>query len=175
MPLNELIEIVVPTALIVVLVWAAISDVSSLTIPNAAVLAVVGLFALRTLAHGGQDVWSGLAAAGVTFIAMTVLYARGVVGGADSKLLSAVALFAGLHHLLGLLVITTMAGGVIALYVLAQHPRRTWAMLITRCADDHGPHVPYGVPIALGGMLMIWSEVDSSPVAALLRERIFAS
>ena len=61
-----------------------------------------------------------LSAVGVAlavFLAGAVLFARGWLGGGDAKLLSAATLWAGASQTLGLLLVTGVLGGVLALIV----------------------------------------------------------
>src|SRR5579871_5443169 len=81
----------------VALVVAGVSDVRQRRIPNSAVLAVAGLFALWYPVEPSISLLSCLLAALIVFICGFALYGFGIVGAGDSKLATAVALFAGLH------------------------------------------------------------------------------
>jgi prepilin peptidase CpaA len=142
-----------------VLVFAAVSDVRYRRIPNWTVLAVVILFAGWAIANGGAGVVSALEAAGLALVVSLVLYALKVMGAGDSKLFTAVALFAGMGSLLLLVVATTLAGGAVALVSLATRPRRALAMFTLRGKGDWGRGVPYGVAIAVGGAVIMWGPV----------------
>jgi Flp pilus assembly protein protease CpaA len=94
---------------------------------------------------------------GVEFLA----FCRGVVGGGDAKLLTAMALLIGSRELLGFLFVMSMCGGALALMILARarlrqcywHPSRQEDTEFAasggeRVATSMRSTVPYGAPIA---------------------------
>ena len=105
--------------------------------------------------------------AGAIFAAM---FFMGGMGGGDVKLMAAIAAFAGLANLAGLLISTALAGGVLALAVAAYHGavgctvRRmfAWAMPNRLNISLEGEiqvqrlYIPYGVPIAVGTLLTFY-------------------
>jgi prepilin peptidase CpaA len=156
MPFLSVGKLIVADLLTAILVWAAISDVRSRRIPNWTVIAVLVLFVPWALLHWGA--WSAWALAG-GLIALLIgfgLYAANVIGAGDAKLFAAVALFAGLGHLLAFAVATALAGGAMALISLAARPRRAYTMLMLRGKGDFGPGLPYGVAISAGGCIVVW-------------------
>jgi prepilin peptidase CpaA len=155
-PLPEIVRYCVATAFTGVLAWASVSDIRSRRIPNAAVLALIGLFVPWAAADMGATALSSLAAAGIALVIGVGLYAFKVVGAGDSKLFTAVALFAGMDYLLYFGVATALAGGLIAGISLAARPQRALVMFTLRGKGDYGSGVPYGVAIAIGGILVIW-------------------
>ncbi len=156
MPLPEFGRWIVAGLLTLTLIWAAVSDIRTRTIPNWTVLAVIGLFVPWALLNWGP--WAEHALmAGVIALAVGVgLYALGVVGAGDAKLFAAVALFTGLDHLLTLGLATSLAGGVIAIVSLALRPRRALVMFALRGKGDFGRGIPYGVAIAIAAILLVW-------------------
>ncbi len=164
MPLIDIGRWAVAIALSGVLAWAAISDIRRRKIPNWTVLAVLGLFPPWALcSEGPWAIWA-LAAGLIALVASFILYATGVVGAGDSKLFAGVALFAGMGHLIQLAVITALAGGVIAAISLAARPNRAMVMLTMRGKGDFGPGIPYGVAIAIGAAVVVWSVVLKLPL-----------
>jgi len=140
-----------------VLVWASISDIRHRRIPNWTVLAVLGLFApWAVLSQGSWVLWA-LAAAAISLVVSFALYAMGLFGAGDSKLFAAVALFAGIGRLGQLAIITALVGGLIAVVSLLARPRRAMVMLTMRGKGDFGRGVPYGVAIAVGALVVVWS------------------
>ena len=147
------------TAVFVALVvWAALKDATSLTIPNRLTLALAAAFVPAALAAGLP--WEGWALAlgtcGALLIVGMVLFALRVMGGGDAKLFAACGLWLGLSASAPFLLWTGVAGGVLATALLigrnlAQYapgfgPR--WVQrLLTR-----GEGVPYGVAIAAGAL-----------------------
>jgi prepilin peptidase CpaA len=110
-----------------------------------------------------EAAWS-LGVAFVVFAFGAFLFARRMIGGGDVKLLAAVALWAGRDLVFDYLFITTLAGGVLAVAMIA--PARLAAlfpgMLRFVPAGSGGgsgaprgstqPSLPYGIAIAAGGI-----------------------
>ena len=168
MDLRELAQTGVAAAATVVLIVAAVSDIRWRRIPNWTVLALIALFALLAIALGGQGLVSALAAAGVALVVSVALYMFRLIGAGDSKLITAVALFAGLGYLPLLLLATALTGGAIAIVSLVSRPTRALTMFTMRGKGDWGRGVPYGVAIAVGGALVIWAPMTDflRPVGA---------
>lgn len=159
MSLTETVRLVVAAAVSLVLAVAALSDVRDRRIPNWTVLALIGLYVVLVIALGGRGLASALAAAGLALATTVGLYAFLIIGAGDSKLFTAVAFFAGLGYLPLLVVATTLAGGVIALISLASRPQRALAMFTLRGKGDWGRGVPYGLAIAVGGLVVMWAPL----------------
>jgi prepilin peptidase CpaA len=169
---------VVPHSAIIVLLYlvgaallafAALHDVGFRTVPNrvSAALLLCGL-ALRLLA--GDLIWGGVCG-GIVFAVTYSFWRFGWMGGADVKLLTASAVFVPPPLVPTLIIMTSLAGGVLALvYIvgsrLAPAPR-PWAImprqatLLRRAARcelrrlrRRGP-LPYATAIAVGGLLAI--------------------
>ena len=159
MDLRDLTQIAASVAATVILAIAAVSDIRSRRIPNWTVIALIALFAVLAIALGGRGLVSALAAAGVTLLVTLGLYALRWIGAGDSKLLTAVALFAGLGYLPLLALATAATGGVIAVVSFITRPTRALTMVTLRGKGDWGRGVPYGVAIAVGGALVIWAPM----------------
>jgi len=162
--LSELVQIGVSAIATSILAIAAASDVRHRRIPNWTVLALIALFAVLAIAFGGRGVVSALAAASVALVISVGLYALRLIGAGDSKLLTAVALFAGLGYLPLLVLVTALTGGVIAGISLVTRPTRALTMFTMRGKGDWGRGIPYGVAIAVGGVLILWA-----PMTEILR------
>jgi prepilin peptidase CpaA len=158
-PLTDGLRFIVAVAFTLVIAYAAFSDIKSRRIPNWTVIAVIGLFVIWAGIDGGRGAVSALEAAGVALVVSVALYAFKIMGAGDSKLFTAVALFAGMGYLPLLIVATTLAGGVIALVSLASRPQRAMVMFSMRGKGDWGRGVPYGVAIAVGGALIVWAPM----------------
>lgn len=144
---------------VVLLSTAAASDACRFVIPNGVSLGLVGLFAGAALVQPDAPCWScHLGVAAAVFLGGAGLSRLGTFGGGDVKLLSAVALWAGPDHLVPLLGSVALAGGVLALVLVAL--RRLVAVRAGRTAAAVprvlvvGEGVPYGVAIALGAILV---------------------
>jgi prepilin peptidase CpaA len=164
MPLPEIGRWVVAGLLTVVLAWAAISDARTRKIPNWTVLAVLGLFFPWAALHWGPWAAWALAAGAISLAVGVGLYAAGLAGAGDAKLFAAVALFAGLDHLMELALGTALAGGVVAAVSLAMRPRRAMTMFMLRGKGDFGPGIPYGVAIALAAAALVWAGLLKIPL-----------
>ncbi|MGA3399357.1 MAG: prepilin peptidase [Acetobacteraceae bacterium] len=158
---------------VALLVLAALADIATRTIPDtiAAAVAVLGMAA--RLRAGPSALALSVAAALVLFVLLVVLHARGLMGGGDVKLAAATCLGLSLQAVHPFVVVTAMAGGVLALLHLAGRwalrdvrrplpaprgaslPRRIFSAERWRIAR-HGS-LPYGVAIACGG---IWAVLN---------------
>lgn len=166
-------ELLLPAVLAALMVAAAISDARRYIIPNWLCLAVAGgwLILMLTeyaLADGGarlygdvwRQSWSAVLVAGLVFAGATGLFAAGVMGGGDVKLLGAVALWAGPQLVIMFLFITSLVGGGVSLGVLAREKARanatTSPIVNTLSSTMSAPKVPYGLGIAAGGLYVAW-------------------
>ncbi|MGB5485047.1 A24 family peptidase [Parasphingorhabdus sp.] len=139
--------------LAIALIVATITDIKSRHISNWLNLGIaVGapLFWIAT----GMEFWPemvgqiGLAA--IIFTIFAAMFAIGAMGGGDVKLLTALALWMHWLTFLELLVIMSIAGGVLTLLM----------MIGKRIQKTDGPlKVPYGVAIAFSGLWTIWGIV----------------
>lgn len=133
---------------------ACLFDITVRCIPNTVCLLLIALYpAIFATPAAPDPVWAGVATGLAVFAAGAVVFAAGWLGGGDVKLLSALALWAGPAHLAGFLLITALAGGVLALAALV------YARLVAVVpALAIGSRVttqmtlPYGVAIACGGI-----------------------
>lgn len=143
------------------LVWAALSDGRTLTIPNRLCLAVALLYLARLPVVGPTE-WAfgvliGLVGLSVGFLA----FDRGLIGGGDAKLVAAVLPWAGSAHAGTFLIVTALAGGVLALLMLARYRGPALLRGLTGQAllyapkgstETDAPGLPYGIAIATGGL-----------------------
>ena len=148
------------------LAYAAATDVATRMIPDSASLIVALLGILGLLLVDPPALLESFLAAAVLFLLLLVMHARGWMGGGDVKLLTALAVGLPLGRLGTFLMVTVLAGGVVAfVYLLlrllpcparpsagASAVQRIWAIERWRVLR-RGP-LPYGVAIACGG---IWS------------------
>ena len=139
----------------ILLVIASVSDIRHRRIPNWSVLAIGALFVPWAFFVNPASILASLGAGLVALVIGLILYAFRIVGAGDSKLLAAVALFAGMDHLPRLLVLIALAGGVIALISLISRPRRAMVMLHMRGKGDFGRGIPYGVAIAIATICVV--------------------
>jgi prepilin peptidase CpaA len=142
------------------LLAACISDLRSFRIPNALSLALIALFILRVLTLADVALLpSHLMAFGLTVGLGFLVFAMGAIGGGDVKLIAVLALWFGMEHLSSFIVTTALAGGVLALFLIAVRssmagataPSTNAPMLLRRNAP-----VPYALPIAFAALWLEW-------------------
>lgn len=143
----------------VALAVAAATDLRLRIIPDSVPLAVLALFAIKALL-GDAPAWPWHLTVGAGAFAIgLVLFARGWMGGGDVKLIPAVAVWAGPDRLALFLLATTLAGGVLALVMLAR--RR----LLADDRSEDAPQdreIPYALAIATGGAALLWAGPASA-------------
>lgn len=146
-PAKVVVEQIFLSCLAILLLIAAISDLRRYIIPNWLNIAITTLFIVHSMiAPPGWTVLA-LQIGSATFIFLIgfLLFNKGLFGGGDVKLLACLTLWVGLAALPRLILTMTLAGGVLALIILAL--RRYWR-------SDGGVadrRIPYGVAIALAG------------------------
>ena len=135
--------------LAVALVVAAVGDWRSRIIPNW-LNGVIALLAVPFWWATGLALWPEIAlqigvAAGV-FAVFALLFYLGMMGGGDVKMAAALALWLPLGGVVQLLLIMSLAGGVLTIALLIPH----------RIAKNAGnPEIPYGLAIAFAGLWLI--------------------
>lgn len=140
------------------MLYAAHRDLRTLTIPNALVVALLVGWGLLAPAAGlaPRDMTLNIGAAAMVFFATVALYAMGWMGGGDSKLMTVSALWLGAGQVVPFVMATMLAGGVIALGLVALRlvPRHQWAGRIARLQPVTVTGVPYAVAIGLGALMV---------------------
>lgn len=143
------------------MVWAAVSDLTTMTIPNRLTLGLAAAFVpVGLILHLGLQQWGvhiGLGAAGLV-IGM-VLFALRMMGGGDAKLIAAASLWLGFQGFIALLIYTAIAGGILSVALLGArkflwlyaHKLPTW---LGRHLEPKGD-IPYGIAICAGGLAAI--------------------
>jgi prepilin peptidase CpaA len=137
---------------VILLVVAAYGDVTTLTIPNLLIAAIALLGIIRLIVIGNIKI--ALYTVGVSFlvfIAGTVIFAHGLIGGGDVKLITAAALLIGYRDSIGFLLLLVICGAVH--YVIA----RTAA----------SSTIPLGVAIAIAGSMMLLIRRSSNKTAGV--------
>ena len=148
----------------------AVTDVSSRRIPNSVSLAAAAAYGVFALI-GGADWRDGLLAGVLVFAVGFVLFARGLVGGGDVKLLTAASLWAGTDLLLPMIAVVAAAGGVVSafIWVRAGGIDRLRARLYQLPATaTERLYAPYALAILAGAVYVAGSRAD-----ALLELRAF--
>jgi prepilin peptidase CpaA len=136
-------------ALAVLLLIAATGDLRRREISNR-LNGAIALLAIPFWFSSGLSPWPDMAlqlalALGV-FVLFALLFQLGAMGGGDVKMIAALALWLPPGPMLKLLVIMSLAGGLLTLAMLARH---------RMAKSGKELEVPYGVAIAFGGMWVI--------------------
>ena len=153
--LSEIAQWSVIILLAIILAIVSVSDIRHRRIPNWTVLAICGLSIPWILLGHGPSLLSALAAMLIAFGVTWPLYAFGLFGAGDSKLLMALSLLVGAQNLLNFFVVVAIAGGVIAAASLAANPTRALVLFQLRGKGGYGRDVPYGVAIAIAAAIII--------------------
>ena len=131
------------------LVWIAIIDVRTYTIADGINLAIA-LAAPLYWWSVGLPLWpeAGIrvGVGALVFLLFAGAFYMNVMGGGDVKLAGALALWFTPYETLTLIVVMSIAGGVLTLIVVALHNFHK---------KEGRPEVPYGVAIAVGGMWLL--------------------
>ncbi|MDF2367182.1 prepilin peptidase [Sneathiella sp.] len=152
--------------LAIIMLWlAAYTDLTRRLIRNWVSLTLLLLFILyavfpvQPLHIRDHMLW-----AGGLFVLLLTGFIFGKVGGGDVKLATAVMLWVGPKAGPEFLIITALCGGLLALFIIMPTLRlmREWALtpfLKHGMITDEGaaPTVPYGVAIAAGGTVALYS------------------
>ena len=147
--INETFTDALVVLLAAMLVWAAVVDVRTFTISNKLNLAIALMAPLFWWATG-IDLWPDAAirvavAVGV-FLLFAIAFQLGAMGGGDVKLAAALALWFAPGDTVRLIILMSLAGGLLTLVVLGVHRARK---------KEGRPEVPYGVAIAFGGLWLL--------------------
>lgn len=155
----NLVQAALLTAFPLLVVAAALTDVTSFTIPNriSALLVLVFIPAALVLHAPLGDMSVHAAVFVVALLVSMSLFAAGWIGGGDAKLLASASLWIGLQAMPMFLIATALAGG--ALSVMLVGIRAAWLQphlagapaWFARLAAP-GADVPYGVAIAIGAL-----------------------
>ncbi len=142
------------------MIYAAVMDMLTMTIPNKISLALIVGFAVLVPFTGlglgaiGMHVLTGLLA----LAAGLGLFAMGWVGGGDVKLFASIALWFGTSHILPFLLTMTILGGLLTLLLLGfrKLPLPAGAVSQQWLSRLHAPDsgIPYGIAIAAGALLV---------------------
>lgn len=136
-------------ALAIALVFAAVTDLRSRTISNRLNIGIVVAAPVFWWTSGlalWPDVAIQLGVAVGVFAVLCGLFAAGLMGGGDVKLLTALALWIEPNAFMQLLIIMAIAGGVLTIAMGAWHFLQNQKERLA---------IPYGVAIAFGGLWVL--------------------
>lgn len=146
---GEIFRLALLGALAALLIAAAITDLRSRIISNRLNLAVAALAPLWWLASG-LDLWPGIAVqllvGAIVFTIFAAIFAFGMMGGGDVKLLGALALWFPWQAVLSLIVLMAMLGGLVTIVTVIHH------RMTKRLGQ---PEIPYGVAISIAALWLL--------------------
>ena len=171
---HPLAQFVIPASALLCALAAAVFDLRSRRIPNLLTgpAMLLGL-ALHFCSGGWRDFVASLGALLLCGLVFLVFHLAGGMGAGDVKLIAALGCLLGLSHAASLLILTALAGGVLALgyTVYRGRFRQTFGNVLTLAAHhtEQGltPHpdlnvqnaatlrLPYGLAIAAGCILTL--------------------
>ena len=147
--MNDGFTLVLLGLLAAILVWIAIVDVRTYTISDRLNIAIA-LMAPLYWWSAGVAFWPDAALRIATGLLVFILFAgafyAGAMGGGDVKLAGALGLWFAPQVTLFLIVIMSIAGGLLTIIVLSIHRARK---------AEGRPEVPYGVAIAFAGLWLL--------------------
>jgi len=135
---------------IILLFVAAFGDVTTLLIPNLLIAPVALLGIVRLIVNGNiKFAFYTVGISFLLFIAGSVIFAHGFIGGGDVKLITAVTLLIGYRDSIKFLLSLAICGIVESIIV----------------GMAGATTIPYGVAIAIAGSLMLFIRPTSSETA----------
>ncbi|MBX3490066.1 prepilin peptidase [Parvibaculum sp.] len=156
----------------IAMIFGAIWDLTTMTIPNRLTIALVAAFVLLAPLAGLSLQQIGMhVAAGVAMLLVGMaLFGFGWIGGGDAKFVAGAALWIGLTELLPYLLIASLIGGAFTLLLLSfrRLPLPEWLLRRAWIArlHDRTAGIPYGVALAVAGLIVfprtVWIELAAS-------------
>lgn len=168
------VALIVALAFPALMLAGAVWDAASFRIPNWISLALLAIFPVAALAGGLPLVTIGLhvGVGAAALMAGMVMFALRWIGGGDAKLFAAAALWLGWPACAQFVLTAALAGGGLAFVLLLMRSAavRPLALLgpswVARLAQPT-EGVPYGVAIAVGGLVAFAPSPLGAPLAAL--------
>lgn len=160
------------------MVFAAVSDLLSMTIANRVSLLLIAAFAVLAPLTGMDWAtygWHFLA--GALVLAVTFgIFAIGAMGGGDAKLMTATSVWMGFSFsLLDYLLTAAMLGGLMTLMII-MFRKSAFATIhgqnmFLRHLSDDSTGIPYGIALGAAGLLVF----PQSPVVAAVLQHLAGS
>lgn len=138
---------------------AACSDLLTMTIPNRLSVLLIATFMLIAPLAGLSlsDYLLHLGAGGAVFAACFALFAFGIMGGGDAKILTASAIWFGLNDsLIAYLLWVSVFGGVLSIVILMMRSQHNLILAYGIPMPEtmlHKKKVPYGIAIGAAAFM----------------------
>jgi prepilin peptidase CpaA len=142
------------------MVFAAISDLLTLTISNRISIALAVLFIAMAIACGlpAREILWHLACGAAMLLFAFGLFALGWIGGGDAKLAAATAIWLGFDHLGDYALSASALGGLLTLSIIGLRKWPLPAVLLARQwatrLHEPGTGIPYGIALASAGLIL---------------------
>ncbi len=188
MPIIDPIFAFIMISFVVLLAWAAVTDVRSFTIPNRINLAILALYPVYVVASPGAVDWTGGLVCGlVAFGIGAFMFAMRWIGGGDVKMIAVASVWAGPAFITEMILIICLIGGIHSILegVRGGYPARYWRLAKNfagqvfgsklyssigggtqsggaGAAEEKTVFVPYGVAIFAGGLYVAVNLIKSS-------------
>lgn len=134
------------------LVSAAIVDLRRFIIPDPIVVGLLALWPVWVALNGLGPIGYTLLGAAAMFALGLVLFAFGLMGGGDVKLMTVLALWVEPSGLFTFIYYTSLAGGLLSIFWLLPLRRLVAPMIGWAEGQRNNKQIPYGVAIAAGGL-----------------------
>jgi prepilin peptidase CpaA len=158
------------------MVFAAISDLLSMTIANRVSVLLVAGFAIIAPLTGmpWPDVGMHLLTGFVLLLFTFAMFTAGAMGGGDAKLIAATGVWMGAAQILAqYLIVSTLIGGLLTLAILSYRksplPAYAGRFEFLRRMGNKDEGIPYGIALGIGGLicypdsvLMTWALASLS-------------
>ena len=155
-----LVEIAILGLFPAAMIYAAASDLVTMTISNRLSIALfVCFFAVAALiGMPFSEMGRHMIASAVVLVFAFGFFSRGWIGGGDAKLAAATALWVGFSHLMDYLLMAAILGGALTLLILQARKwplprllaRQPW--IVRLHAVETG--IPYGIALAVAGLII---------------------
>lgn len=167
MTFSSIILLLGTIAFIGMCLFAAINDFRFFKLPNKLILIIAILFfPVFLISHELDVVFYHLLTALIVLAVSFTMFAFKLFGAGDAKFLTAVALWAGPSHIILLLLVMGVLGGVLALLHTAK-VRYTFlyalGLMKTKSLEDlvERAEIPYGIAISAGAIVVSILQIQT--------------
>ena len=157
--MNETLQLAFAAIFVLSIVYAIVTDIASLRIPNIISIILILGFLPYMLLGGTQTVWPHFAVAGTVFVVLFLSFVMGWLGAGDVKFATAVALWAGPQQGPAFLVYFAILGGLFAVILLVLRSAQNTYPIIATVPVLHklsgwarNKIMPYGVPLGIAAL-----------------------
>lgn len=157
--MNETLQLAFAAIFVLSIVYAIVTDIASLRIPNIISIILILGFLPYMLLGGTQTIWPHFAVAGAVFVVLFLSFVMGWLGAGDVKFATAVALWAGPQQGPAFLVYFAILGGLFAVILLVLRSAQNTYPIIATVPVLHklsgwarNKIMPYGVPLGIAAL-----------------------